>query len=206
MRKITIATIVVALLGGAVAYVVYFKPFRPGVATVNKLSRKWMEDLQFKDFRSSSLYHHKLDRHRVDIGRALERLFLVKPELLDIKDYRVVDTHIDSTGRRARVRVKAKYQRLNKDKKPQEADLMLYWMKRHPDCPVGASCKAGVCTNEFGDPVEKVADAGETKHVAKKAPDPAEASDETYACDVSKKRQWYMNLDSTLKEKAYQRE
>ncbi|MFB6351232.1 MAG: hypothetical protein ABEK29_05535, partial [Bradymonadaceae bacterium] len=71
MRKITIASIAVLALAAGGAYVVYVKPFRPDIQTVEKLSEKWMEDLQFKDFRSSGLYHHKLDRDRVDIGRAL---------------------------------------------------------------------------------------------------------------------------------------
>ena len=139
-------------------WIVLAKPFSPGAQKVESLSQKWMEDLQFKDFRASSLYHHKLDRNRVDIGRTLERLFLVKPEMLDIIDYRIVKTEVDSSGRRARVKVEARYKRLNKDKKPQEADLMLYWMKRHPDCPIGATCPDGTCVNEFGEPVEKTED------------------------------------------------
>ena len=206
MRKVTIASIVVlALLGGG-AYIVLYNPFRPDLRTVNKLSRKWMEDLQFKDFRSSGLYHHKLDRGRVDIGRALERLFLVKPELLDIKDYELVSTDVDSTGRRARVKVRTRYKRLNKDKKPQEATLMLYWMKRHPDCPIGASCPDGTCTNEFGEPAHKTEEGGKPEGPKTEAPEPAEASEETYDCDATAERQWYMNLDSTLEEKEYQRE
>jgi hypothetical protein len=204
MRKITIASIVVLLLLGAGLYLVRYKPLRPDIRTVNELSRKWMEDLQFKDFRSSGLYHHKLDRDRVDIGRALERLFMVKPEMLDIRDYRIVSTDVDSTGKRARVKVKSRFKRLNKDKEPQEADLMLYWMKRHPDCPIGATCPDGTCHNEFGKPVHKTDDEDDSgpKH---KAPEPEEATDETYSCDPSADRQWFMNLDSTLKEKEYER-
>lgn len=205
MRKVTIASIAVLLLLGAGAYVFLYSPFQPSVRMVNKLSRKWMEDLQFKDFRSSSLYHHKLDRNRIDIGRALERLFLVKPEMLDIKDYRIVSTDVDSTGERARTKIKARYVRLNQDKKPKEADLMLYWMKRHPDCPVGATCPDGTCKNEFGKPVHKSKDGGSSNEGKMEAPEPAEATEEVYECDPSAKRQWYMNLDSTLKEKEYQR-
>ncbi len=208
MRKVTVASIVVLVLIGAGYYVVEYKPMRPDVRSVNELSRKWMEDLQFKDFRSSSLYHHQLDRDRVDIGRALERLFLVKPELLDIKDYRIVSADVDSTGERARVKVKARFKRLNKDEEPQEADLMLYWMKRHPDCPIGATCPSGgTCENEFGDPVQKSDEESDEGSGSKmEAPEPEEASDETYPCDPSAERQWFMNLDSTLKEKDYERD
>ncbi|MFB6351233.1 MAG: hypothetical protein ABEK29_05540, partial [Bradymonadaceae bacterium] len=124
---------------------------------------------------------------------------LVKPELLDIRDYRIVSSHVDSTGSRARVKVKARYKRLNKDKKPQEATLMLYWMKRHPDCPIGATCPDGTCTNEFGEPVRKAKDGGDNGRRTAKAPEPAEAS------DPSAEPRWFMNLDSTLKEKEYER-
>ena len=206
MRKVTVASIVVLLLLGAGAFVVYMKPFRPDIRTVEKLSEKWMEDLQFKDFRSSGLYHHKLDRDRVDIGRALERLFLVKPELLDIRDYEIVSTHVDSTGERARVKVRSRFKRLNKDKEPQEAVLMLYWMKRHPDCPIGATCPDGTCTNEFGKPVHKSKEGSGDDGPKAEAPEPAEASEDTYACDATAEPQWYMNLDSTLKEKDYERD
>jgi len=207
MRKITIASIAVLVLAGAGAYVVYVKPFRPDVQTVEKLSQKWMEDLQFKDFRSSGLYHHKLDRDRVDIGRALEQLFMVKPELLDIRDYRIVSTHVDSTGRRARVKVEARFKRLNKDKEPREATLMLYWMKRHPDCPIGATCPDGRCTDESGEPVYKTrGDGGDgPPKPSGDAPDPAEAGDEVHACDATAEPEWFMNLDSTLEEKEYER-
>lgn len=207
MRKTTIAAIVVVGAIAAGAYVYYAKPFRPDIRTVEKLSQKWMEDLQFKDFRSSSLYHHELDRNRVDIGRTIERLFVVPPETLDIMDYRIVESEVDSSGKRARVRVKTRYKRLNKDKEPQEGDLMLYWAERHPDCPIGASCEAGTCVDEFGKPVHETDGGDDTDHGhPSEAAEPAEAEGETFSCDTAAERQWYMNLDSTLKEKAYQRE
>jgi hypothetical protein len=206
MRKTTIASIVVVAVLGVAAWIVLAKPFSPGAQKVDSLSRKWMEDLQFKDFRASSLYHHELDRGRVDIGRTLERLFLVKPEMLDIIDYRIVKTEVDSSGRRARVKVEARYKRLNKDKKPQEADLMLYWMKRHPDCPIGATCPDGTCVNEFGEPVEKTEEDEQSRRDGTDAPEPVEGkAEDTYTCDTSAERAWFMNLDSTLKEKPYQR-
>ena len=34
---------------------------------------------------------------RIDIGRALEELYLVKPEQLDSLDFRIARTEIDST-------------------------------------------------------------------------------------------------------------
>lgn len=206
MRKVTVVSVLILALVGVGAWVVLYKPFRPDVREVEELSDKWMEDLQFKDFRSSSLYHHRLDRDRVDIGRALERLFMVKPEMLDIVDWRIAKSEIDSSGRRARVAVEARYKRLNKDKEPQEADLMLYWMKRHPDCPIGATCPDGTCVNEFDEPVKKAPDDDQSRKDGPDAPEPAEANGETYECDPTADLRWYMNLDSTLKEKPYQRD
>ena len=205
MRKVTVVSLIVVALVGVGAWVIFYKPFRPDVRKVEELSDKWMEDLQFKDFRSSALYHHKLDRGRVDIGRALERLFLVKPEMLDIIDWRIVKADVDSEGTRARVKVEARYKRLNKDKKPKEADLMLYWMERHPDCPIGANCPEGTCVNEFDEPVRKTKEDDQSRRDGTNAPEPVAQKGETYECDPSAQRQWYMNLDSTLKEKPYQR-
>ena len=207
MRKSTLITIAIAAALGLGTYVVVANPFSPDSNEVTELSQKWMEDLQFKDFRSSSLYHHKLDRHRVDIGRAIERLFLVKPEMLDILSYRIVKAQVDSSGERARVKVNVRYKKLNKDKKPKEARLMLYWMKRHPGCPIGATCPDGKCVNEFGETVQKTDDdsTGPDHGAPQNAPEPAEAAGDAYRCNPAAQPQWYMNLDSTLKEKAYQR-
>ena len=207
MRKVTVVTLLVLLVLAAGGYIATYRPFLGGgYQKVQQLSEKWMEDLQFKDFRSSSLYHHPLDRDRVDIGRAFERLFLVKPELLDIMDYRLVSTDIDSTGERARVKVETRYKRLNKDKEPKEAKLMLYWMKRHPDCPVGATCGGeGTCKNEFGKTVYPAEDGSVEDNQKMKAPEPAAEGSEPFDCDPGADRRWFMNLDSTLKEKEYQR-
>lgn len=206
MRKSTLITLAIAAALGLGVYVVVANPFSPEQNKINELSRKWMEDLQFKDFRSSSLYHHKLDRDRVDIGRAIERLFLVKPEMLDILDYNIVKAEVDSSGERARVKVNVRYKKLNKDKKPKEGRLMLYWMKRHPDCPIGGRCPSGTCVDEFGKPIDKTTDEGPDHGSPRNAPEPAKSSNDTYTCNPAATHQWYMNLDSTLKEKAYARD
>lgn len=208
MRKSTAITALIAVALGIGIYIAVTNPFSPDRNQVTELSNKWMEDLQFKDFRSSSLYHHKLDRDRVDIGRAIERLFLVKPEMLDILDYRIVRAEVDSSGRRARVKVNVRYKKLNKDKDPKEGRMMLYWMKRHPDCPIGATCPTGTCLNEYDKPIKETDDQndGPDHGSPRDAPEPAETADATYDCDPTADRQWFMNLDSTLKEKAYQRD
>ncbi len=170
------------------------------------------------DFRSGSLYSHGLDRSRFDIGQTLETLFQVKPENLDIKDYRVTKTEVDSTRGRAKVLVTVRYRILNRDKKTRENEMILYWMKRHPDCPVGATCNAGQCHDEFGAAIhrktkEEAEDEAERKNKEAKAEAKREHKDqfetvepdkEVFACDVTKEEAWFMNLDSTLRGKKYQ--
>jgi hypothetical protein len=54
--------------------------------------------------------------------------------------------------------------------------------------------------------VGKTKDDEQTRRDGTDAPEPVEGKDEdTYACDASAERAWFMNLDSTLKEKPYQR-
>lgn len=194
-------TVVVLALLGVGTWVFLNNPFNPDAGTVEAISLKFMEDLQFKDFRSSSLYHHKLERDRVDIGRTLEKLFLLKPEFLDLMSYRIVKIDMDDSGTRARVLVNTKFKRLNMNAKPEEGEVILYWLKRHPDCPIGATCQQERCMDEFGKqslykPTEE--EIREAKR--KNQPDPTE---DPIICDATAKSQWFMNLDSTLKDKKY---
>ncbi|MBA2664954.1 MAG: hypothetical protein H0U74_21880 [Bradymonadaceae bacterium] len=206
MRKttqVTLVALVVLAIGG---YIFLAQPFNSDRRMVEELSKRFVEDLQFKDFRSSSLYHHRLEQSRVDIGRALERLFMVKPEMLDIIDYRVVRAEIDSTDNRARVLVNARFRRLNMKDEAEEADLMLYWVRRHPHCPIGARCNAsGQCHNEYDEVLKKPKDDKKPQGREAELADPSELalSELNYACDASAPLQWFMNLDSTLKEKIY---
>ena len=68
--------------------------------------RAFLEDIQFKDFERAASYHAPDKRDTVDIPFLLERLFLQKPESLDIMDYEIVFAKIDSTRRRARVKAR----------------------------------------------------------------------------------------------------
>lgn len=204
MKKTTIATLAAFLVLGAIGVLLY-GPLGEDARVVRHLSDRFMEDLQFKDFRSSGLYHHRFDRDRVDIGKALERLFLVKPEMLNIIDYELVEADVDSSGERARVHVRTRFKRLNMKDEPEDGELMLYWIKRHPDCPIGASCPtAGQCVDEFGEVIERTDDEDE-EAAAKPAQETAKAEPQTYACDPAQDKRWFMNLDSTLEAKDYRR-
>lgn len=209
MRKTSIATLIVVLVCGVVAFVMLGGGLNPERRLVDRLSMDFMEDLQFKDFRRSASYHHKLEHDRVDVGQMLEKFFLIKPESLDIQSYRIVKSEVDSTGDRARVHVRTRVHRLNMKKEPEDAELILYWMKRNPDCPIGAECREGVCVNPAGEDLyfahnshkpiraSEVADVIRKKRL-KEDPDPHKL-----LCETGAEPRWFMNLDSTLKEKRY---
>ncbi len=198
MRKTTIATLVVIPLLFAGGYIYMTDPFNPDRAHLQDLSNQFMEDIQFKDFHSSALYHHELEQDRVDIGRAIEDLFLVDPELLDILDYRITRTEIDSSGRRGRVLVNTRFRPLkpeairDDENDIEEADLQLYWMYRHPDCPLGTDCDAGTCRRDDG-----------TKPTKEVEDDDGETVERPYQCDELREHEWFMNLDSTLESRDY---
>lgn len=200
MRKITLMTVFTLALLAAGGYLYLEQPFDPDRAELEELSEQFMEDLQFKDFQSSAQYHHQLERERVDIGRAIEELFKVDPELLDILDYRITRTEIDSSGQRGRVLINTRFRPLKpealsdeEDDNIEEADLQLYWMYRHPDCPLGTECDdEGLCRDDTGE----VATGGQS------ADDDA---DETpFECEPARDREWFMNLDSTLEQRDYE--
>jgi len=198
MRKITVISIFVIAVLSLGGYLYLTQPFDPNRGEIEQLSEQFMEDLQFKDFQSSARYHHDLEQERVDIGQSIEELFLIDPELLDILDYRITRTEIDSTGTRGRVLVNTRFRPLkpeamsdDDDDGVEEADIQLYWMQRHPDCPLGNECgEGGVCVDDSGQ--EVLQDDGDDE-----APSP-------YECDASADDQWFMNLDSTLEQRDYQ--
>jgi hypothetical protein len=85
--------------------------------------------------------------------------------------------------------------------KPEEGEIILYWMKRHPDCPIGARCVASRCTDEFGEGSMSEPTKEEIREAqAKKEPEP---KPELLLCNSTSKPAWFMNLDSTLKDKKY---
>ncbi len=93
---------------------------------VRKLVNAFWEDIQFKDFQKAGSYHAPQKRKTVDIPYLLARLFMQKPEALDIMDYEIVFCKIDSTSKRARVKSRIKVKDLvRKEIRSQEAVLYL---------------------------------------------------------------------------------
>lgn len=95
---------------------------------VTQQSIKFLEDLQFKDFRRAASYHSVEDRKKVDIPILIERMFQVKPETLDIMRFEVQKVDIDSTGQRAKVKTKTHCKILNANE-IREPEIILYWFK-----------------------------------------------------------------------------
>ncbi len=97
-----------------------------------EMSVSFFEDIQFKDFESSSRYHSPEDQENVDIPDLIERIFIIKPELLDIMRYRIIRIHIDRSTNRARVFMNVYFRVLNSDRET-DKDLILYFYKDHRD-------------------------------------------------------------------------
>ena len=88
--------------------------FYPGTAKIiEETTMSFMEDIQFKDFDKAATYHDPEDQKKHDIPKLIERLFKIKPELLDIMEYKIMESTLDSSGNRGRVKVQTKVHRLN---------------------------------------------------------------------------------------------
>lgn len=91
-------------------------------------SLAFWEDIQFKDFERAATYHDPSSQTTVDIPYLIERMFLVKPEQLDVMEYEVVLAEVDSTGLRARVKTRLKVKILTIDRL-EEPEVMLYFKR-----------------------------------------------------------------------------
>lgn len=98
------------------------------VRLLRKRSIDFIEDLQYKDFKKAASYHSTADRDKVDIASLIERIFLVKPEFMDIMRYEVKKVEIDRSGDRARVKTHTVIKVLNSGE-VREPDVILYWHK-----------------------------------------------------------------------------
>lgn len=102
--------------------------FNPDIKVVEKKVLDFMEDIQFKDFTKAATYHSPDDQKKVDIPKLLESKFHIKPEQMDLKEFNILKTSIDSTGNRARAKVKSKIHVLSTDK-IRNVEMMLYFHK-----------------------------------------------------------------------------
>ncbi|MFP5503326.1 MAG: hypothetical protein ACLGIN_12630, partial [Candidatus Sericytochromatia bacterium] len=93
-----------------------------------ELSQKFFEDIQFKDFKAAAQYSSPEDKETADIPKLIERLFQVKPELLDLQRYELVSADLDSSKKRARVKLMAEVKLLNTSEQ-RKPEVLLYWKK-----------------------------------------------------------------------------
>ena len=67
-------------------------------ALLRQTTDAFIEDIKFKDFKKAASYHAPDKRDAVDIPFLIERLFVQKPESLDIMSYEIMMSEIDSTN------------------------------------------------------------------------------------------------------------
>lgn len=104
-------------------------PLGGEVGEVRNQVMSFWEDVQYKDFVRAASYHTPEKRDDVDIPFLLERLFLQKPESIDIMSFEVVDVDIDSTQQRARARSRIKMKDLLREE-IKTRELMLYFHRQ----------------------------------------------------------------------------
>ena len=93
---------------------------------LRRTTRSFIEDIQFKDFKRAATYHEPEKQSRIDIPFIIQRLFMIKPEALDIMSCEIVFAELDSTGNRGRVKARVKAKELGRgDIRTQE--FILYY-------------------------------------------------------------------------------
>ncbi len=139
MRLLFALIVIVAAYFGAVhfsggAFYSFGLPLGGERAQLRQLASSFIEDIQFKDFDKAASYHEPDIATRVDIPYLLQRLFLQKPETLDIMSYELVLCELDSSELRGRVKVNIKVKNLL-DGKIRKQDLMLFFYRKDTQSP-----------------------------------------------------------------------
>jgi hypothetical protein len=139
MRKLWL--LVLVLLGIFVYsqcthYGIVLGPFRltltPERLEVEVSMRRFLEDIQFKDFTHAATFHTAEDRKLRNIPQLIEDKFKIKPELMDIRDFEILRVEPMSTGQRAKVLTKVFVKVLNINEPVKEMDAVFFF-KKQPD-------------------------------------------------------------------------
>jgi hypothetical protein len=141
-RALIIVGVLVVLGGGYLAaaqlsggaFWAFGLPLGGDRGELRRLALSFVEDIQFKDFIRAASYHEPGKQKEVDIPFIIERLFAVKPEVLDIMEKEIVFSDVDSTGNRGRVKVRAKVKDLLKSN-IRNQEFILYFQRDHPGAP-----------------------------------------------------------------------
>jgi len=140
MRKVTVILVLTVLAAGGVLVALSQPRLLDRLGVMGEIgwlrstTRAFLEDIQFKDFEKAASYHSPEEQETVDIPFLIERLFGVKPEQLDIMEYEILFSKIDSTGLRARVKSRVKVKHLLQDE-IHDRELMLYFHRSSADAP-----------------------------------------------------------------------
>lgn len=137
MRKLVLALVLLVLAGGGVAvfglgnraHTPLSVLLNPDARKVAELGRQFLESVQYKDFKSAAQLSLPEDREKADIPALIERMFQVKPELLDINKIELLSADVDSTGNRARTKMVTDIKLLNTNEL-RHPEVMLYWQKK----------------------------------------------------------------------------
>ncbi len=141
MKKIAGAALFLLLAGGGYAAAVHLSggafydfglPLGGDLGELRRTTLAFWEDLQFKDFDKAATYHAPDRQDEVDIPFLIERLFVVKPEALDIME--IVMADLDSSGLRARIKTRVKARDLITEG-VREREIMLYFQRDSLESP-----------------------------------------------------------------------
>ncbi|MDX8393859.1 MAG: hypothetical protein R8K21_04655 [Mariprofundales bacterium] len=92
-------------------------------------TRHFWEDIEYKDFKKAASYHEPAQQDLVDIPFLLERMFMQKPESLDIMAYDIVFCKVDSSQLRARLKSRVKVKDLIHGKIREQEFMFFYHRK-----------------------------------------------------------------------------
>ncbi|MBI3892334.1 MAG: hypothetical protein HY303_12495 [Candidatus Wallbacteria bacterium] len=142
MKKFWVfAVVAVALLvyAGSTGYGIrlgeFAFEFSPDRQHVFDATKRFLEDVQFKDFDHASGFHTEEDRKKKKIPQLIEEKFLTKPEFLDIRHFEILRLEISSAGDRARVLTRTTMKQLNSEQlrggkeDVKNVDTIWYWKK-----------------------------------------------------------------------------
>jgi hypothetical protein len=90
----------------------------------------FLEAVQFKDFGKAADYHNEEDSGERDIAELIEEKFYIKPELLNIMDFRIDRLWITRAGDRGRCLTTSTVRQLNTDE-VRDIEAMFYWAKEN---------------------------------------------------------------------------
>jgi hypothetical protein len=89
----------------------------------------FLEGIQFKDFERAARVHSEKDQEGRNIPELIEKKFMIKPELLDIKSFEIVHIDLTHAGERAKVLTKVHVMLLNSGEPIKEIEAVFYFKR-----------------------------------------------------------------------------